>query len=146
MFKSLTVTLSLMFMLVFTMSACTSINVRPLDAAAYMQHVCIEDNPKVIVEDFVSVVRDGFTRHGISSEVYSGAKPANCEYTLTYSALRSWDGVPYLSKAELRLQRTGREVAAAEYRLKGGGGFALTKYQGVKTKMDPVIDELLKNY
>jgi len=27
--------------------------------------------------------------------------------------------------------------------LKGAGGFSLMKWQGTKTKMDPVIDELL---
>ena len=98
----------------------------------------------MLVTDFVNVLRDGFDRHGISTEVYAGAKPQHCEYVLTYTALRSWDFATYLSHAELRLERDGRQVAYAEYHLVGKGGLSLMKWQGTKTKMDPVIDELLK--
>lgn len=96
--------------------------------------------------DFVTVLRDGFDRHGISTEVFSGSAPERCEYILTYTALRSWDFSPYLSYAELRLESKGRKIASAEYRLRGKGGFSLMKWQGTKAKMDPVIDELLKAY
>ena len=134
----------LVVVLSFVLSACTSVEVRPPDPALAIKHVCIQENPKVIVRDFVPVVRDGLDRHGISTEVYSGTKPANCEYVLTYTALRSWDFAPYLSHAELRLERDGRQVAYAEYHLVGKGGFSLMKWQGTKAKIDPVIDELLK--
>jgi hypothetical protein len=134
----------LVLVLSFVLSACTSVEVRPPDPALAIKHVCIQENPKVLVRDFVPVVRDGLDRHGISTEVYSGTKPANCEYVLTYTALRSWDFAPYLSHAELRLERDGRQVAYAEYHLVGKGGFSLMKWQGTKAKIDPVIDELLK--
>ena len=128
-------------------SACTSVRVRPADAALDMRHVCIEENPKVIVSDFLPVVRDGFARHGISTEVFSGEPPDGCRFVLTYTALRSWDLAPYLSHAELRLQTRDRsEVAAADYHLVGKGGYSMMKWQGTKTKMDPVIDELLAAY
>ena len=128
-------------------TACTAIRVEPVDPAAGVRHVCIEDNPDVIVKDFVPVVREGFARHGITSEVYDGdAAPPQCEFTLTYTALRSWDMAPYLSHAELRLHRQGTQVAYAEYHLRGKGGYSLMKFQGTKTKMDPVIDQLLAGY
>ena len=38
---------------------------------------------------------------------------------------------------------SGRQVAYAEYHLKGKGGYSMMKWQGVKTKMDPVMDQLL---
>ncbi|MFH0985032.1 MAG: Sbal_3080 family lipoprotein [Candidatus Omnitrophota bacterium] len=139
-------TLSMMLVLMSVISGCTSIKVRPVDATPRLQHVCIEKNPKVTLTDFVRVVEAGFNRHGISTEVYSGTKPDKCEYTLTYTALRSWDFAPYLSVAELNLFRNGLTVASAEYHLRLKGGFSLMKWQGTKTKMDPVIDELLKNY
>jgi len=34
----------------------------------------------------------------------------------------------------------------AEYHLRGGGGYALTKYEGTGTKMKPVMDQLLAEY
>ena len=125
---------------------CTAINVRAVDPSIRLMHVCIQENPKVEVSDFIQVIRNGFHRHGIETEVFSGSKPDGCEYVLTYTALRSWDLTPYLSEAELWLQKEGRQVAYAEYRLRGKGGFSLMKFQGTKAKMDPVIDELLKAY
>ncbi len=126
---------------------CTSIRVQPIDRTANLKHVCIKENPKVIVSDFLTVLRDGFDRHGISTEVYTDKAPERCEFILSYTALRSWDLAPYLSHAELRLEnKEGRKIASAEYHLKGKGGFSLMKWQGTKTKMDPVIDELLKAY
>jgi hypothetical protein len=125
---------------------CTAIRVQPVEPAATVKHVCIQDNPKVIVTDFLPVVIDGFARHGISTEVYSGQTPEGCEFVLTYTARRSWDFAPYLSHAELRLESKGRQVAYAEYHLRGKGGYSLMKWQGTKKKMDPVIDELLAAY
>jgi len=110
-----------------------------------MQKVCIRDNPRVQVSDFVNVVRDGFDRHAIATEVIYGQMPEKCEYVLTYTALRSWDFSPYLSHAELRIEKDGRQIGYAEYHLKGGGGFSLTKWAGTRSKMDPVIDEFLGN-
>jgi hypothetical protein len=126
------------------LSACTSVTVRPVDPSLNMRLVCIQENPKVQVSDFVQVVRDGFDRHGIATEVFAGQRSEKCEYTLTYTALRSWDFTPYLSHAELRIEKNGRQVAYAEYHLIGKGGLSLTKWASTKEKIDPVIDALLK--
>ncbi len=125
---------------------CTQITVDPLDRELEVRHVCIEDNPAVIVPGFVDVVRDGFQRHGIETEVLSGERLERCDYRLTYTALRSWDGAAFLSHAELRLLRNGTQVAYGEYHLRGKGGYDLSKYRGTEAKMRPVVDELLRNY
>jgi len=127
-------------------AACTSITVRPVEATAQLNHVCIQENPKVWVANFIPVLRDGLSRHGISSETYDGSAPADCAFILTYTVVRSWDFAPYLSHAELSLQTGGREVGYGEFHLKGEGGLSLMKWQQTKTKMDPVIDELLAAY
>ena len=128
------------------LAACTSIQVRELDPSLRVERVCIEGNQKVLVTDFVDVVREGFMRHGIATEFYLGERPSHCEYKLTYTALRSWDLAPYLSHAELWLYRNDDLVAQAEYHLKGKGGYSMTKWQGTRTKMTPVIDQLLAQY
>jgi hypothetical protein len=139
-----TLLLSVICCIVF--SACTSVTVRRPDANFVIKNVCIQENPKVWVSDFLPVLKDGFARHGIATTVNSGTtKPAGCEYVLTYTALQSWDFVPYLSHAELWLERDGQQIGYAEYHLVGKGGFDLTKWEGTKTKMDPVLDELLGN-
>ena len=78
--------------------------------------------------------------------MYTGIKPEHCEYRLTYTALRSWDFSAYLSHAELRLYKGSKKIGYAEYHLKGKGGLSLTKWASVKSKMVPVINELLEQY
>jgi len=128
------------------LAGCTSVEVRPVDGSLKMSHVCIEENPKVIVKGFVSTLENVFEDHLITTEIYKSKKPSHCEFTLKYTALRSWDFAPYLSHAELRLYRGSVRVGYAEYHLNGKGGLSLVKWAGVKSKMTPVIDKLLAQY
>ena len=124
-------------------AGCTSIQVQPLDSTTALSHICIQDNPAVLVADFVAVIRARLTYHDITTEVFSGATPAGCSYVLTYTALRSWDLAPYLSHAEVYLSSNGQQVAKGIFHLRGKGGYALTKFNGTKKKMDPVVDQLI---
>jgi len=134
----------LILLIAIGMLGCVSpVNVRPVDPSVKLSHVCIQENQKVRVSDFLQVLRDGFDRHGITTEVFSGNTPSNCEFILTYTALQSWDFAMYLSHAELRIEKDGKQIAYAGYHLKGG--LSSKKWQDTKTKMDPVIDELLKS-
>lgn len=136
----------LLLLLVILVSSCTSVTVNQLDATYNIKHVCIEENPKVIVSQFLGVIEDGFQNHSITTEVYVGERPSHCEFNLTYTALQSWDITLYLSHAEFRLFKNNSRIAYAEYHLKGKGGFALNKWAGVKSKISPVIDGLLAQY
>ena len=124
-------------------TSCTSVTVRPVASSESFQSVCIVNNPQVQVSDFVDVIRDGFSRHNLATTVVDEAQASSCDVTLTYTALRSWDMATYLSHAELRLWRGGKQIGYAEYHLNGRGGLDLAKWQGTKAKMDPVIDQLL---
>lgn len=136
----------LVFVLMAIISGCTSISVNQINKSHNIQHVCLEENKKVIVNGFVQVIEDGFQNHQITTEVYSGPRPRHCIYKLTYTALRSWDFTPYLSHAELHLYKNNSKIGYAEYHLNGKGGFSLMKWASVKSKMTPVINELLAQY
>ncbi|MGZ4957311.1 MAG: hypothetical protein ACXV8Q_19610, partial [Methylobacter sp.] len=45
---------------------CTSVTVRPLEASYSVKHICIKENPKVEVDDFVQVITDDLKRHNIT--------------------------------------------------------------------------------
>ncbi len=124
--------LLVLIVILITLSGCTSIKVQPLDESQLTSNICIKNNPKVTVPDFLSVVRNRFKHHGISTEVFNGDLPNDCTVSLTYTALRSWDVVTYLSHAELRLDdKDGKQIASAEYHLKGKGGLSFSKFNSV---------------
>jgi hypothetical protein len=135
----------LAFTIALSITGCTSIKVDPVNEVTDISHVCIENNPKVIRSDFLPAVREGFDRHHINTSVYDGAVPPGCEFVLTYTATQTWDMAMVMKDAELRLRRNGKLIGTATYHLNLGGGFSLLKWQGSKTKMTPVIDELLAN-
>lgn len=91
----------------------------------------------------MGVIRDGLERNGISSQNYTGNLPSECEYHLSVMCERNWDVAMYMHHAELRLYRAQTQIGYAEYHLAGKGGLALTKFGSTKSKMDPIIDELL---
>ena len=134
------------FTLLFLLAACTAVDIKPVPSDMKMTHVCIEENPKVIVKGFVSTIEHVFEDRLITTEIYRGKKPERCAFYLTYTALRSWDFAPYLSHAELRLYHEGLRVGYAEYHLRGKGGFALNKWASVESKMTPVVNQLLAKY
>ncbi len=137
-----------LLMLSCLVSACTSVHVKPVSYDSHpLVFVCIERNPKVMVEDFLDVLQDGFWRHAVETQIFEGPLPDTCEYRLSYTARRSWDMVPYLSYAELKLRQRNFVVGKAVYEHIGGSfSWAPTKWFGTQSKMDPVIDELLAEH
>lgn len=127
----------------FAATGCTSRLVNPVPAGMSIASVCIEPNPKVAVDDFLEIVRAGFERNGISATVHTAPAPASCEYVVTYTARKTWDVTTYLSFAEIYIHRQGQRVALGHYHLRGGGGLAMNKWKSAKSKIDPVIDNML---
>ena len=101
-------------------TACTVTRASPVDPGDRpTKAVCIERNPKVLVEDFIPIVEDGFRLHGIQTVVYEPPLPAQCQYVLTYTARQSWDMVRFMRYAELRLREGEKTIGTATYRHRG---------------------------
>lgn len=124
------------------LTGCTAVTVKPIPADSLIEHICIQANPRVTIRDFVSVMQEGFTNHGITSQYVTGSLPSGCEYSATYTARRSWDLATYLTEAQIDVLRDGRQIASANYHMKGKGGLSPTKWAGTRSKILPVIDEL----
>ena len=131
--------------LLAVLCGCTTVNVRKVDSKQHdLKLVCIEENPEVLVSDLLTVLEDGFHRHGIKTLVYRTKAPDRCEYTLWYTAFRGWDFTPFLKRVELRLRAWDETIASATYN--HSGGLALNKWASTQEKVDPVIDELLSDF
>jgi hypothetical protein len=149
-------------------SGCTSVTVKPLNASYNVKHICIRENPRVMVDDLVSVISDGLSRHHIESafipsnldkekvrdedndsdHYYMQITPApdSCDFSLIYTARRAWDLGMYLISTDIEILQKNEAIATANYHLRNKGGLSMMKWQGTKTKLDPVMDELFVNY
>ena len=128
------------------LAGCTSMDVRPIAASAKLDKICIEFNGEVNVDDFVPVVQEDFFSHGISSVVYHTDRPKGCEFTMTYAVDRWWDLKPYMVDAQLTVNKNDAYIGSAHYHLAGHGGLSVMKWQGTHSKIDPLLDDMLRNY
>jgi hypothetical protein len=128
------------------LTGCTSVDVRPIPASAKLEKICIEFNSEVNVEDFVPVVQEDFFSHGISSVVYHSERPKGCQFTMTYSVDRWWDLKPYMVDAQMTVNKDDAYIGSAHYHLAGHGGLSLMKWEGTHSKIDPLLDDMLRNY
>ncbi len=134
----------LSLLVAFASVGCTSVTVEPL--APGVKEVLVRENPKVTMDGFLPYVIKSFESRGIATRVIKESDTAGDAYVVTYTALRSWDVTTYLSSAEFWVHHRSDLVGHAEYHLRGKGGLALTKFQHVETKLDPVFAELLVHY
>ncbi|MCL1979974.1 MAG: hypothetical protein FWG62_02725 [Proteobacteria bacterium] len=126
------------------LSGCTSINVKPVANVSAIKHVCIKECPEdCYVEELPTVIAEGFERHGISTQIFTGEVPAHCEYHLNFMCNRTWHYGMSMNHAEVWLFQGSTQIGSAVYHRRGEEGFALMTRLGTKAKMDPVIDELL---
>jgi hypothetical protein len=124
-------------------AGCAAVKVTPVNPSHRIEHICIQENRKVQVDEFVVVMQEGFQKHGITSELISGLIPKDCVYSASYIALRSWEGRVYFSQAQIDLQRDGQTIASASLDLKNGSSRARDRKADIRTKMIPIIDTLL---
>lgn len=137
----------LTFAALLMLTACTSIQTTPLPYDPAIGTVKIIRNPRVKVSDFLFVMRRHFSLHGIPTALVGEEYEAkNGEYTVQYTALRSWDFTTYLSSADVDIYKAGCIVGTAHFHLIGKGGFSFCKWDKTDTKLTPMYEELLKNY
>jgi hypothetical protein len=128
------------------LAGCTSVNVRPIAASAKVDKICIQFNEEVNVDDFVPVMQEDFFNHGITSVVFKAEKPKTCEFTLSYTVDRWWDFSPYMVDALMTVNKNDAFIGSAHYHLTAHGGLSLAKWAGTHSKIDPVIDQMLREY
>jgi hypothetical protein len=132
--------------LMLTLIGCSSgPPIEPVPATERINHICIQKNPRVMVEDFTIVMQEGFMKRGITSTVIVGDAPKACVYMATYTALRSWDLKMYLAEARIDIYRMGQPIAAAPWRLTGRSRRYPYRLADTRTKIGPVMEALLVN-
>ena len=134
--------------LMLFLAGCTSIEVEPLRYDPALKEIHLIENPKVVVHDFVPVLEQNFSQHGIVIKRFSKfTQLGKDEYGIRYTAKQSWTLLSYLSEAAVEVYKGNELVAEGKYHLLGRSAcLSPLKWQGTETKMKPLYDELLKNY
>jgi len=133
------------FALLAGVTACTTVNVSTVPAAGYpITELCIERNPDVVIEDFLPVVEQAVARHGIATRVLDAPLPADCAYTLWYTARRRWDIRPRLGYAEFRVRFHGETIGTASYLSEPS--LSPFKWRSTETLIAPVVDKLFAQF
>ena len=129
-------------------TGCVTKKVIPLEKKYNIQKVCIEENLKVIVKELLPIISETFNEHGIKTQLYKGkGQDDGCQYIVKYTALQSWDYIPYVSVAQIvLLDQHLNKIGYAKYDLFLKGGYDFRKYKSVRSKIKPLIEELLINY
>ena len=126
-------------------SGCTSHKIEPVDKEHNLEFVCIENNPKVIVTDYVPAVEDVLHEYGIATSLYTeDTMPEYCAVKMKYTVLRNWDLATYIKYADVHLYKNGARIGYAQYT--NGGGFDFDKWGSAKEKMTPVLEKMLAQY
>lgn len=130
------------------LDGCNSYKVIALPYDANLKGVVVVDNPKVRDGYFVPVLERAFSERGFRVRHGAATDAAGDEAVVTYSALRSWDIVPYLADADVVISKNGVQKASGHYH-HAGGSLSLdvfTKWRGDEYKMADLYDKMLENY
>ena len=122
--------------------------VQPIPPQTSISEICILENPKVIISDFLPVVQESISSHGLRCSVYRQV-PSDCVYVLDYVAYQRWDFTLFMSEASIKLYRDKKLVGSVSYQTPTGifgGGAYPAKWKSTKEKLDPLLDELFKYY
>ena len=65
---------------------------------------------------------------------------------MTYAVERWWDFKPYMVDAQMTVNKDDAYIGSAHYHLAGHGGLSVTKWEGTHSKIDPLLDDMLRNY
>jgi hypothetical protein len=133
------------FAAIAALAACTTVEVSPVPARGYpITRLCIERNPEVVVEDLLTVIEQGVSRHGIEPRVVDAPLPADCDYTLWYTGRRRWDFRPRLGFVELRVRFRGETIGTATWISEPS--LSPFKWRSTETNIGPVVDALLAQF
>ena len=122
-------------------AACTiTSEVRPVEAP--IREVCIQDNPRVHMHGFGEEVRAQIAAKGITTRVFEGALPADCRFTVDYTANWRWDYAMFLHYAEINVYDRGAGIGRAVYDARGGAANLVEKHGHTAKKIRPLIDQL----
>ncbi len=130
------------------LDGCNSYKVAALPYDANLKGVVVVDNPKVRDGHFVPVLERAFVERGFRVRHGAAADAAGDEAVVTYSALRSWDIVPYLTDADVVISKNGVQKASGHYHHNGRNWSfdVFTKWRGDGNKLADLYDKMLENY
>lgn len=107
------------------------------------KQMCVVEDPRVF-EEFLPAYRTALERKGFSVTILKPGSPVtSCPLTSTYTALRSWDFVTYMSHAVIVVYRNGTKAGEALYDAPGSTLSMNPRiYDSTESKVDTMVEQL----
>ncbi|WP_455757769.1 Sbal_3080 family lipoprotein [Sulfurimonas sp.] len=122
-------------------------SVEQINAEHKLEHICIEDNLRFQVNGFIKGVSEIFNEYGITTETYKADnKPESCNTIMTLASNYSANVKAYMNDAELKLYENKEQIGYAQYISDADGMIDYNKFDTVKNKISPVVEDLLDQY
>jgi hypothetical protein len=126
------------------LGACASprIRIEPVPATERISRLCIKENDKVFMDDFLPEIRRQIEERAIKTELLT--PDSRCDYIMSYDAQWSWDWFwtlsVYLSMAEFSVIKDDHQIGMASYTANLGPS-AIGR---TKNKIRPLLIELFR--
>lgn len=133
----------IVFVVAIMASGCAvKIRVKPLSVSpSDIGLLCIRQNPRVQMADFMPAMRSLFKDYGVETKVYDGDLPKECRFHAEYTANWRWDMAMYLQYAEIRMYDGGNLIGTAEHDARMGGG-SFNKFGATREKLAELFRRL----
>ncbi len=119
--------------------------VEPVSDNTVIDKVWIEDNPSAKHDIFDEEMAATIQKLGFKSEVFpKKQQPEDSTFILKYYVRWQWDLALYLKEFRGTLYKDEKEVGSIVYDATGGGG-NMGKFGSTMSKVNPLLEELLKN-
>jgi hypothetical protein len=127
-------------LVVLGLSGCLSSSEISRKADTPVEMVCVERNPKVMFDEFLTETVRLIEARGTRVTIVDRVDRATCPASLSYTARWRWTVATYLAVADYSLRdEEGRLVGKASYR---AGHWKLDKFGSTGAKIAPLIEEL----
>lgn len=103
--------------------------------------ICIQGDESIPEsKKYLDIIASRFNQNGINTSFFLKTRPADCKYSLTFNIKTNWDGIPFISRADLYLFDNGLQIHTAQYKVTST--FDLAKWGNSQSKLEGLVDQL----
>lgn len=119
-------------------------NVVPVGNEITIKKIYVLENPNVHMDGLLPELLAQLEQLGFEAESYTGQRPDDAQYYMTFTANWAWDMAMYLTYFQASLFDNGKHLGEVEYDARMGGA-NMGKFGKTAEKVRPLLEQLFSN-